>query len=79
MSFQEKVALVTGGSRGIGRAIVQALHREGAKIAFTYLQNQAGAGEVANGDSVVAFQADVARFDAVHVALNVALSTIDRE
>src|SRR5881296_1710598 len=63
MSFQEKVALVTGGSRGIGRAIVQALHREGAKVAFTYLQNKASADEVANGNSVVAFHTDVTQFD----------------
>jgi len=61
--FSGKVAIVTGGSRGIGRAIVQALAREGAKVAFTYVQNKAAADEIANGDTVVAFQADVANFD----------------
>jgi len=61
--FSGKVAIVTGGSRGIGRAIVQALAREGAKVAFTYVQNQTAADEVANGDTIVSFQADVTRFD----------------
>jgi 3-oxoacyl-[acyl-carrier protein] reductase len=61
--FSGKVAVVTGGSRGIGRAIVQALAREGAKVAFTYVQNKTAADEIANGDMVVAYQADVANFD----------------
>jgi 3-oxoacyl-[acyl-carrier protein] reductase len=61
--FLDKVAIVTGGSRGIGRAIVQALSREGAKVAFTYMQNKTMADEIANGDSVIAFQADVANFE----------------
>ena len=63
MSFQDKVAIVTGGSRGIGRAIVRALQREGARVAFTYIQNKASADDVADGDSVIALQADVTRFD----------------
>jgi 3-oxoacyl-[acyl-carrier protein] reductase len=63
MSFQDKVAIVTGGSRGIGRAIVQALAAGGAKVAFTYVQNKALADEVAQGDSVVAYQADVTSFE----------------
>ena len=62
-SFQDKVAIVTGGSRGIGRAIVQALAANGAKVAFTYVQNKALADEIAQGDSVVAYQADVTSFD----------------
>jgi 3-oxoacyl-[acyl-carrier protein] reductase len=61
--FSGKVAIVTGGSRGIGCAIVRALAREGAKVAFTYVHNKALADEVANGDSVIGFQADVASFD----------------
>jgi 3-oxoacyl-[acyl-carrier protein] reductase len=58
-----RVAIVTGGSRGIGRAIVQVLAREGAKVVFTFVQNKAHADEIANGDTVVAFQADVTSFD----------------
>jgi 3-oxoacyl-[acyl-carrier protein] reductase len=61
--FTGKVAIVTGGSRGIGRAIVQALAREGARVAFTYVQNKALADEIANGDGIVAFQADVTSFE----------------
>ena len=63
MSFQDKVAIVTGGSRGIGRAIVQALAAGGAKVAFTYVQNKALAEEVANGETIVAYQADVTSFE----------------
>ena len=63
MSFQDKVAIVTGGSRGIGRAIVQALAANGAKVAFTYAQNKALADEIASGETVVAYQADVTSFD----------------
>jgi 3-oxoacyl-[acyl-carrier protein] reductase len=61
--FTDKVAIVTGGSRGIGRSIVQSLAREGANVVFTYLQNQALAEEIANGDKIVGIQADVSSFD----------------
>jgi 3-oxoacyl-[acyl-carrier protein] reductase len=61
--FSGKTAIVTGGSRGIGRAIVQGLAREGARVVFTYAQNQALADEIANGDTVVALQADVSNFE----------------
>jgi 3-oxoacyl-[acyl-carrier protein] reductase len=61
--FDGKVAIVTGGSRGIGRAIVQALAREGARVVFTYAQNKTMADELANGDTVIAIQADVSNMD----------------
>lgn len=41
-----KVALVTGSSRGIGRAIAERLGRDGANVVVTYVGNQAKAEEV---------------------------------
>ena len=50
MSLSEKVAIVTGGTRGIGRAIVEALAADGARVVFTYVSNRSIAGEIADGE-----------------------------
>jgi 3-oxoacyl-[acyl-carrier protein] reductase len=65
MRLKDQVALVTGGSRGIGRAIVKALAAEGARVAFVYRGSQAAAESLAAevsgaGGTVLALQADVA-------------------
>lgn len=62
--FEGKAAIVTGGSRGIGRAIVLELARQGASVAFSYTKNQEMAealvSEIAQaGGRALAFQADV--------------------
>ncbi len=44
--FEGNVALVTGGSRGIGRAIVEDLARKGADVTFTYLKGEEAASEL---------------------------------
>ena len=64
MSLEGKTALVTGASRGIGRAIALALAREGADVAVNYREQAAGAEETAaavrgQGLKAVAVQADV--------------------
>ncbi len=64
MSLEGKVAVVTGGSRGIGRAVALKLGSLGAKVVVNYRGKQAEADEVvatikANGGEAIAFQADV--------------------
>jgi 3-oxoacyl-[acyl-carrier protein] reductase len=65
-ALKGKVALVTGASRGIGRAIAERLARDGAAIAVNYSRNAAEAQKVAAeikaaGGNALAIQADVAR------------------
>lgn len=45
-TLEGRTAVVTGGSRGIGRAIALALGTEGASVAFNYLENETAAREV---------------------------------
>ena len=75
-----KRAFVTGGSRGIGAAIVRRLAAEGADIAFTYARSGEKAGEVASaveaeGRRAMAIQADNRDPDSVRAAVEKAAKT----
>jgi len=68
MVFKDKVAIVTGGTRGIGRAIVLMLAQEGADVAFTYLKSSNEADTLAAevkkfGMKALGAQTDVRDYD----------------
>ncbi len=64
-----KIALITGGSRGIGKSLVEHYVREGAQVAFTYRSSSAAAEQIISdlsdsGSTVKAYQSDASDYEA---------------
>lgn len=64
--LQDKVAIITGATRGIGKGILESFVAQGAKVAFTYASSKQAADEIENkfGSQVKAYQSDASDFDA---------------
>jgi 3-oxoacyl-[acyl-carrier protein] reductase len=83
LALTEKVALVTGGSRGIGAAIAKRLAKDGASVAITYAKDASAATAVVkaiegNGGKAVAIHADAADVEAVKAAVEKTVETFGR-
>ncbi len=81
--LEGKIALVTGGSRGIGAAIAKRLAVDGANVAITYAKDANAASSVVEaiereGGKAVAIQADAADAKAVMEAVEKAVATLGR-
>src|SRR5260370_12437127 len=82
-TLTEKVALVTGGSRGIGAAIAKRLAKDGASVAITYAKDVSAASAVVkaierNGGKALAIHADAADVEAVKSAVEKTVATFGR-
>ena len=80
--LNEKVALVTGGSRGIGRAIAIALAERGARVAVNYVANAEAAAAVVEeiagaGGQAIAIQGDVSQAEDAKRLVNETLAQFD--
>ncbi len=81
--LRHQVAIVTGASRGIGRAIALQLAAEGANVVINYASSSAVAQQVADeivaaGGSAIALQADVSKADQVDALLNAVMEKWNR-
>jgi 3-oxoacyl-[acyl-carrier protein] reductase len=83
MDFTDKVAVITGSSRGIGRAIALRLAEGGAKVVINYRGNEAAANDVlaqisANGRQAIAVQADVSQVAEAQALIDAAKKAFGR-
>ena len=73
-----KIALITGGTRGIGKAIVEKYIAEGASVAFTFRSSASQANEIINSlnvseDRIKAYQSDASNYKASEELVNAVL------
>src|SRR5437867_2002568 len=81
--LEGKIALITGGSRGIGAAIAKRLAADGANVAITYTKGADAAASVVKeiergGRKAIAIQADASDADAVEAAVEKTVATFGR-
>jgi 3-oxoacyl-[acyl-carrier protein] reductase len=81
--LEGKIALITGGSRGIGAAIAKRLATDGANVAITYTKGADAAASVVKeieraGRKAIAIQADAADAEAVKAAVDKTVATLGR-
>ncbi len=81
--LQGKIALVTGGSRGIGAAIVQQFAEQGADVAFTYRSSEEAAKKVedaakAVGVNAKGYQSDASSFEQAEALVKSVLADFER-
>jgi 3-oxoacyl-[acyl-carrier protein] reductase len=83
LSLEGRVAVVTGGSRGIGKAVALELAKRGATVVVNYVNSAKAAEEVVaqiekDGGTAMAFQADVSNFEQANKLIQTTLETYDK-
>ena len=83
MALRDKVAIVTGGNSGIGKAVVIALAAEGAKVVIDWVFDEQATEDlekqlIALGDKVTAVEADVSKVEDLDRLVKAAVSTFGR-
>lgn len=81
--LENKVALITGGSRGIGESLVRDMAAQGASVAFTYRSSSAAADKIvaelsAEGHQVKAYQSDASNYEAAEQLIKSVVEDLGR-